>query len=62
MCYSMFTRPLQLRLSIVKDHLARRSYSKMESSNNPLAGLWRPNSLKGKPSGLKLISHDLMSV
>jgi hypothetical protein len=56
----MFARPLQLRLGIVKNHLARRSYSKMESSNNPLAGLWRPNPLKGKPLGLSLISQDLM--
>jgi hypothetical protein len=35
----MFARPLQLRLGIVKNHLARRSYSKIESSNNPLAGV-----------------------
>ena len=42
----MFARPLQLRLGIVKNHLARCSYSKMEFSNNPPAGLWRPNPLK----------------
>src|ERR1700753_3074827 len=30
-CYPMFTKPLQLRVGVVKNHLARRSYSKMES-------------------------------
>jgi alcohol dehydrogenase class IV len=58
----MFARPVQSRLGIITtNHLTRRAFSTMESSNNPLAGLWKPNPLKGKSGRTMCVWRRLMS-
>lgn len=57
----MFAKPLHLRLGLLVNQLSRRPYSKMESSNNPLAGLWKPNPLKGTSSAYMLLAQMFLT-